>query len=245
MNAELLAKFEAEILGWPGVEKETREDGIAGDGEAAIYRLGKRHVGHVHHDGVADIEFTREVRDEIAASGRAEPHRGGFPKVVSFRIKTPDDIPELVGLFRMGYERIHDRTKGAESQAKGEVENLLATYVETWRRHDMDAWGALFTDNADVISHTGKWAKSNRENVEGHKAIPDTVVRQMANYSLRPVEIAFPEPGIALVHAIWEWPGFIQSPGEKPADREGILTMLVRRREGKWLIRASQNTRIR
>jgi hypothetical protein len=105
VNAELLAKFEAEILGWPGVEKETREDGIVGDGEAAIYRFGKRHIGHIHHDGVADIEFTREVRDGIVASGRAEPHRGGFPKVVSLRIKTPEDVPELVELFRMGYER--------------------------------------------------------------------------------------------------------------------------------------------
>lgn len=114
MNAELLEIIENEILGWPGVVKETREDGIVGAGEAAVYRLGKRHIGHIHSDGVADIEFTREVRDGIVASGRAEPHRGGFPKVVSFRIKTPDDIPELIGLFRIGYERAKETLERKE-----------------------------------------------------------------------------------------------------------------------------------
>lgn len=111
MNTELLAAIEAEILGWPGVEKETREDGIVGAGEATIYTLGRRHIGHIHHDGVADIEFPRDIRDDIVARGEAEPHRGGFSKVVSFRINGEGDIPGLVGLFRMSYERKRERAE--------------------------------------------------------------------------------------------------------------------------------------
>jgi hypothetical protein len=47
------------------------------------------------------------------------------------------------------------------------------------------------------------------------------------------------------VHAIWEWPGFVRSTDEEPVDREGTITMVVSKKEGGWLIRASQNTRIR
>lgn len=124
------------------------------------------------------------------------------------------------------------------------IEDIFTTYVETWRKNDMDAWGALFTDDADVATQAGVWWKSNRENVEGHKAIPETVAGQMADYGLRSAGTGFLKPDVALVHAVWEWPGFIQSPDEEPADREGIITMGVTEREGKWLIRAPQNMRI-
>ncbi len=104
-NAEFAARFEAEILGWPGVEKEVRADGIVGDGEAAIYTLGERHIGHIHHDGVADVPFPRAVHDELVSSGKAEPHRGGFPAVVSYRINGAEDVAGAIELFRMSYER--------------------------------------------------------------------------------------------------------------------------------------------
>ncbi len=49
------------------------------------------------------------------------------------------------------------------------IEDIFTTYVETRRRNDMGAWGALFAGDADAVTHAGVWWKSNRENVEGHK----------------------------------------------------------------------------
>ncbi|MGI8485972.1 MAG: SgcJ/EcaC family oxidoreductase [Thermomicrobiales bacterium] len=102
-----------------------------------------------------------------------------------------------------------------------QIMGIFTRYVETWRKHDMDAWGALFTDDADVVSNDGGWATSNQEHVAGHKAIPDTVVSQMANYSLETARINFLTPDIALVHAIWEWPGFIQHMGRRLSTARG------------------------
>jgi uncharacterized protein (TIGR02246 family) len=123
------------------------------------------------------------------------------------------------------------------------IHRIFSTYLETWRKHDMDAWGRLFTDDADFVTHTGGWWKSNQENVSGHKAIPDAVLEQKTRYTLAAAKISFLKPDIALVHATWEWPGFIQSRGEAPVDRKGIITMVMVKQEGRWLIRASQNTR--
>jgi hypothetical protein len=99
MNGELLALIEREVLGWPGVSKDP--DGTAVSG----YRFGRRQIGHVHHDGVADLPFPRAVNDELISEGTAEPHRGGFPAVVSYYLRGREDVPGAVDLFRMSYDR--------------------------------------------------------------------------------------------------------------------------------------------
>ncbi len=114
MNEALLEMVENEVLAWPGVFKKTDQNGIGGVGVTG-YRFGRRQIGHVHHDGVADLQFPRKVHDELVSSGRAEPHRGGFAAVVSYRINTPEDVPGLVELLRMSYERVK-----ASSERKAE-----------------------------------------------------------------------------------------------------------------------------
>ena len=37
-------------------------------------RLGRRELGHIHGDRLLDIPFPKSVRDELVASGLAEPH---------------------------------------------------------------------------------------------------------------------------------------------------------------------------
>jgi hypothetical protein len=110
MNRELLESLEGEVLGWPGVVRE-RGGGIT------VYRYGRRQIGHVHHDGVADLPFPREVHERLVSEGRAEPHRGGFRGVVSYRLRSAEDVPGAVALFRMGYERAR---AAAERRAKQE-----------------------------------------------------------------------------------------------------------------------------
>jgi Family of unknown function (DUF5519) len=60
---------------------------------------------HPHQTGVADLTFLREIRDELISDGRAGPHEAGFANVVSYHIREPEDVPKVVELFRMSYER--------------------------------------------------------------------------------------------------------------------------------------------
>ena len=130
------------------------------------------------------------------------------------------------------------------------IRNLVAAYVETWNRHDMDAWGRLFTDDADYVNRAGGWWKSNRDSVDGHKAIHDMLVRQKQpmTYRSEVAKVSFLNPDVALVHATWAWPGFARPSGEGQQDFEeqqdfnGVITMVVVKRDGRWLIRALHNT---
>lgn len=105
MNDDLLTSVASEVLAWPGVSKETRGADVTPGSDVTIYWLGRRQLGHIHHDGVADLQFPRAIHDELIAAGRARPHRGGFAAVISYAIRKPEDIPEAVALFRMSYDR--------------------------------------------------------------------------------------------------------------------------------------------
>lgn len=107
MNSELLTSIEREVLGWPGVWKKRDESGPGGVGVTG-YRLGRRQIGHVHDDGHADFRFPSEVRDGLIRSGRAILHPA-FPDsrtTASYRIRTSEDVPGAIELFRMSYERV-------------------------------------------------------------------------------------------------------------------------------------------
>ncbi|MBA3424226.1 MAG: hypothetical protein H0U04_06695, partial [Rubrobacter sp.] len=69
MNEELLEEIEREILSWPGVSREEMSGGSGRGGfrvpPATVYRFGRRHLGHIHVTGVADITFPRKIHDEI------------------------------------------------------------------------------------------------------------------------------------------------------------------------------------
>jgi hypothetical protein len=65
-----------------------------------------------------DLTFSREIHDELISEGRAKPHGVGFPGVVSYHIREPEDVPRVVELFRMSYawakvaaERSKERTE--------------------------------------------------------------------------------------------------------------------------------------
>jgi hypothetical protein len=113
MNDVLLERIEREVLSWPGVSKETGGGGRGRNGfwvpPATIYRFGRRHLGHVHHneDGLADFSFPKEVREDLLRSGRAILHPA-FPDSrtdASHRVRGPEDLPGVVDLFRINYER--------------------------------------------------------------------------------------------------------------------------------------------
>jgi len=88
------------VMSWPGVtERPHRFGGIQ-------FSLGERELGHLHGDSMADLPFTRAVRDELIAAGRARPHHvlhdSGW---VTYRLSSAADVPGAIALFRLSYER--------------------------------------------------------------------------------------------------------------------------------------------
>jgi hypothetical protein len=127
MNDELLEMVEGEVLSWPGVSKETGGGGRGKGGfwvpPATVYRFGRRHIGHIHDTGVADLTFPRKIHDELLSDGRAKPHGAGFAGVVSYHIREPEDVPGAVELFRMSYDRAKESAKRRKEKTPRKYSN--------------------------------------------------------------------------------------------------------------------------
>jgi hypothetical protein len=106
----------AAVSSWPDVKVGPHRFG------GVEFRVGRREVGHLHGDRIADLPFPRRVRDELIAAGRALPHHvlpdSGW---VTFRIRTPTDVDAAVELFRLSYERaVHAKSYAtARSRSDG------------------------------------------------------------------------------------------------------------------------------
>jgi Luciferase len=96
-----------QVLSWPGVTVHDHRFG------GLEFRVGKRQLGHLHGDRIADIPLRRALRDELVAAGRVRVHRwrpdSGW---VTVDIDSEKGRDEAVRLLRAGYDsalRARDR----------------------------------------------------------------------------------------------------------------------------------------
>ena len=83
------------------------------------FRLGKVEIGHIHGNCMADLPFTRTIREALVTDGEADVHHllpeSGW---ISFYLRRDADVTQAIKLFRMSYlqKRIR-RAKGDNKQA--------------------------------------------------------------------------------------------------------------------------------
>jgi len=98
-------RIRREVSSWPGVTVEPHRFG------GLEYRVGRREIGHVHGDALADLPFPVAIRRQLVAAHRAMPHHilpdSGW---VSYVMRTPVDADGAIALFRLNYERPWRRT---------------------------------------------------------------------------------------------------------------------------------------
>ena len=70
------------------------------------FRVGRRELGHIHGNRLADLPFPVPVREQLVAEGKAARHHvlpeSGW---VSCYIQKPGDVAQVIALFRLNYER--------------------------------------------------------------------------------------------------------------------------------------------
>lgn len=99
--ASAFETIEKEIMLWPGVTSGKHRFG------GVEFRVVGREMGHMHGSRWADLPLPMSQRNDLVEKGKASPHhvlpQSGW---VTFYIKSDGDVPALVELFRMQYERL-------------------------------------------------------------------------------------------------------------------------------------------
>jgi hypothetical protein len=93
-------RIRAEVESWDGVTSAPHRFG------GVAFHFGKRELGHLHGDRLADLPFPKRIAEELIADGRALPHHvvrdSGW---VSKPIRSDEDVAAVLDLFRLSYER--------------------------------------------------------------------------------------------------------------------------------------------
>jgi len=89
-----------QVSAWPGVTTGPHRFG------GIEFRFGRRELGHLHGNRLADLPFPLLVREQLVAGGKAEPHHV-FPESgwVSYYIRDEADVARVIELFRLNYDR--------------------------------------------------------------------------------------------------------------------------------------------
>jgi Family of unknown function (DUF5519) len=93
-------RITATVSSWPGVEVGDHRFG------GVEFRVGRRELGHLHGDRIADLPLPRRVRDDLIAEGRARPHHvlpdSGW---VTASIGDEEGVENVLELLRISYDR--------------------------------------------------------------------------------------------------------------------------------------------
>ena len=126
------------------------------------------------------------------------------------------------------------------------IERMVMQHAEAWNSHDMVAYAALFTDDADLVNIRGGWWHGRAEIEERMTTFHKTVFRQ-SHLEPKDTVVRFLEENIAITHTRWELREILDPDGQQlPGTLNTITTWTMRQKgnEDNWKIEAFQNTEI-
>ena len=100
MDDPITTQITREVAGWPGVSVVPHRFG------GVEFRVGRRELGHLHGNHLADLPFPVRVREQLVKEHRAQRHHvlpeSGW---VSYVIHDAADVAPVIALFRLNFER--------------------------------------------------------------------------------------------------------------------------------------------
>jgi uncharacterized protein (TIGR02246 family) len=129
------------------------------------------------------------------------------------------------------------------ADATTSLETIVSSLAESWNRHDMTAFAAAFSENADFVNVIGMHWRGRQQIEAKHTATHSTIFR---NSSLQILEstVRLLSPDIALAHVWTQVNGAESLRKSVPEPRRALMTCVLVKEAGRWLITAAHNTDI-
>ena len=134
---------------------------------------------------------------------------------------------------------------GADQNSdEAEIRQTVMGLQEAWNGHDMKAFANLFAEDADFVNVAGAWWKGGAEIEQKHRDSHATIFRD-STLSIEQVDVRFLTTDIAIAHVLTALVGQKMTDGTVVSRRRALLTQVLQKQDGKWLIVASHNTDVR
>ena len=117
---------------------------------------------------------------------------------------------------------------------------IVASLEAAWNQHDMQAYGALFHDDAEWINVVGMYWRGKPQIVKAHTVFHEKIFKTC---QLEGKELSVREVTPDAVVAVW---AHVQDPYTTPSGSIqektlNRLTLVITQRDGKWLISQGHN----
>ena len=112
-----------------------------------------------------------------------------------------------------------------------------------WNHHDVAAMVRLFAPDADVVNLAGQWFKGREAFAKSLEGLHSAKTKESV-WHTEQIQTSFLTPEIAIVHTYFSSSGERNPDGTSMPPRRGIFTRVEVKRDGRWLIIASQATKL-
>lgn len=123
------------------------------------------------------------------------------------------------------------------------IKKLAEQWEAAWNKKDAAGMTALLADDVDFVTVLGPkgWMKGRQQFQEAHARMFQTLFTESV-WTNKETHVKFLRPDLAIQRVLWQTTGDKVRHRKHGELREGIFTWVVEKKNGNWLIVASQNT---
>ena len=131
----------------------------------------------------------------------------------------------------------------AKAQTKADeeaVHNLPQAFIAAFNKHDGYQLAQIMADDVDFVTVGAMWLHGKPDFEKYHTRLLEGRFHGIKTEVLQ-VAVRFLRPDIAIVHWGWTASGDKNPDGTARKRRYGMMTMVTEKKNGSWLVVASQN----
>jgi uncharacterized protein (TIGR02246 family) len=138
------------------------------------------------------------------------------------------------------YSLIPNSLAAENTDGPDAVKQIVARLEAAWNKHDMQAYGELFHDDAEWINVVGMYWRGKPQIVKAHTVFHETIFKECR---LEGKDLFVRELTPDAVVAVW---AHVQDAYKTPSGTQqektlNRLTLVITKRNGKWLISQGHN----
>jgi uncharacterized protein (TIGR02246 family) len=120
------------------------------------------------------------------------------------------------------------------------IREVVKDCMDAWNKHDVKAFASLFAKDADFTSWMGQ-ATTGRDAIEKYHEPLFATRFKTTHQTTENVKVRLIKPDVASVDIWWNMTGALDDSGQPRPPRRGILSWIMTKEEGRWLIKVMHN----
>jgi uncharacterized protein (TIGR02246 family) len=132
---------------------------------------------------------------------------------------------------------------GANPTDEAAIRDIERVWDVGWNKHDPKTMVSVLAEDVDFVNVAGEWFKG-REAFQRHMERVHATIFAESTRNTIDTEIRFLTPEIALVHSSARISGDRAADGSPRSPRNVLMTRVVVKRGGKWVVVAAHNTNV-